>query len=241
MPQLRPNNDRARNAIWMIWIVMGLDIVSAVSSYFQYKLLQSAANGEEVSQLTAAANDLREQVIGIVYLLAYIVSIYTFIAWFRRAYFNLHRITGALSYSEGWAAGAWFVPIINLYRPYQIMRELYYRTYFFLQGDDTEQDHAPSVLWVGWWWAFWIINNFVGQIDFRLTFNANTIDEYITASWFSIVNGVVGIPLAILAVKVIRDYMKMEEELYGKVQELGSLVTSSNRDDASAGIQTVQE
>ncbi len=48
--------------------------------------------------------------------------------WFRRAYFNLHQKVSYLSHSEGWAAGSWFVPIVNLYRPYQIMKEIYVET-----------------------------------------------------------------------------------------------------------------
>src|SRR5687768_5404427 len=106
--ELRPNADRAKNAILLIWVVTALEVISFVSGYMQYNLLVSVQNGGEISDSTATANDLREQIIGIVLLIATVASIITFIQWFRRAYFNLHMQMNGLTWSEGWAAGAWF-------------------------------------------------------------------------------------------------------------------------------------
>ena len=128
MENLKPNGQRAKNAITLIWIVLVLEIVLLISGYFQYDLLQTAANGSEISIETATANDTREQIIGIIFLIAYIISAVTFIQWFRRAYYNLHLKVNHLSRTEGWAAGSWFVPIVSLYRPYHIMKELYQET-----------------------------------------------------------------------------------------------------------------
>lgn len=128
MKNLKPNGQRAKNAITLIWIVLVLEIVSLISGYFQYDLLQTIANGGEISTETANTNDTIVEIIGIIYLIAYIISGVTFILWFRRAYFNLHLRVNHLSQTEGWAAGSWFVPIVSLYRPYQIMKELYHET-----------------------------------------------------------------------------------------------------------------
>ena len=80
----------------------------------QYDLLQTVANGGFISDEAVEANDTRESFLGIIYLIAYIISGITFIMWFRRAYFNLHQKVSWLNHSEGWAAGCWFVPIVNL-------------------------------------------------------------------------------------------------------------------------------
>ena len=128
MESLKPNEQRAKAAIILIWIVLILEITSLVSSYLQYDLLQRISSGAIVSSFTAAANFIRQQIIGYVYFIAYVISAITFIRWFRRAYFNLHLRVDHLSNSEGWAAGSWFVPIINFYLPYKIMKELYQET-----------------------------------------------------------------------------------------------------------------
>ena len=90
MENLKPNGQRAKYVITLIWIVLALEIVSLISGYFQYDLLQTAANGGEISAETATANDTRELIIEVFYLIANIVSVVTFIQLFRRAYFNLH-------------------------------------------------------------------------------------------------------------------------------------------------------
>lgn len=218
MPLLKPNNDRAKNAILMIWILLGLQLLAAVSSFLEYRLLQNVANEVEVSDLSLSANDLRELVIGLVNSTAYIVSVVLFIMWFRRAYFNLHQVTGHLSYSEGWAAGAWFVPFMNLYRPFQIMIELYNRSYHYLHEDDPGHGYTVSTRWVGWWWGLWITSGIVGQIVFRYSLHAKTIDTLMAADYLSIAATILDIPLAIVTVKVIKDYYSLERAMDEKIK-----------------------
>ncbi|MFN9112029.1 MAG: DUF4328 domain-containing protein, partial [Bacteroidota bacterium] len=65
MEELRPNEQRARNAITLIRIVLVLEIIAFISGYFQYNLLKGVADGGEVSTETANANDTREQIVAI--------------------------------------------------------------------------------------------------------------------------------------------------------------------------------
>ena len=198
MENLKPNGQRAKNAITLIWIVLALEIVSLISGYFQYDLLQTAANGGEISTETANANDTREQIIGIVYLIAFVISAVTFIQWFRRAYFNLHLRVNHLSQTEGWAAGSWFVPIVSLYRPYQIMKELYQETKALLTKNGLNNENI-STSSLGWWWTLWVISSFLGQFVFRYSMKAESIDELTISTVASMIENVVGIPLAPLA------------------------------------------
>jgi len=210
MENLKPNGQRAKNAITLIWIVLALDIVSLISGYFQYDLLQTAANGGKISIETAIANDTREQIIGIIHFIAFVISAVTFIQWFRRAYYNLHLRVNHLSHTEGWAAGSWFVPIVNLYRPYQIMKELYQETKELLTKKGLSINENFTTGYLGWWWTLWIINKIIGQFVFNYSMKAESIDEWTIITVASIVRNVVGIPLALITVKVIKDYSKVE-------------------------------
>jgi hypothetical protein len=214
MENLRSNGQRAKNAITLIWIVLALEIISLISGYFQYDLLQTVANGGEISTETATANDTREQMIGIIYLIAYVISGITFIQWFRRAYFNLHLRVNHLSQTEGWAAGSWFVPIVSLFRPYQIMKELYQETKELLvkKGLSINENFATASL--GWWWTLWIINSVIGQFVFRYSMKAESIDELTISTVASMIGNIVGIPLSIITVKVIKDYANVEPLLF---------------------------
>lgn len=210
MISLKPNDQRAKAAIILIYIVMALDVLSAVSGVMQYQLLQRANGLEGISTEEATANDLREQVLGIIYLAANIVSIVMFIRWFRRAYYNLHQLPVSVTYPERWAVSAWFVPFLNFFRPYQIMKELYTESRSFLQRREVSFTHLSSTTAVGVWWALWIISGVLGQFVFRYTLKADTIDEMITGTIAGIIGNIVGIPLGLVAIKVIKDYATAE-------------------------------
>lgn len=87
---LRPNAQRAKTAILLLYCVLAIEIISLLSGYFQYDLLSTIAEGYFVSEATANSNDTREQIVGALYMIAFIISAITFIRWFRRAYYNLH-------------------------------------------------------------------------------------------------------------------------------------------------------
>jgi len=212
MNSLRPNSSRAKTAITLIWVVMALEIISFISGLFQYDLLLSLEDGLSFSESELASNDNREQAIAVLFFIASVISGITFIQWFRRAYYNLHQRVDNLSSSEGWAAGSWFVPIICLFRPFQIMKELYIETNFYLvsKGAALKRELSPSYL--GLWWTLWIISNIIAQIIFRSS--ADTISQIIGMAFLGLVGNVVGVILAFVTVKVIKDYAEAEMILF---------------------------
>ena len=213
MQNLKLNEQRSKNAIILIWIVFAMEIISFISSFMQYILIQEAANGEVISVEYANSNDSREQIVGIIYMVAYFISGVTFIQWFRRAYFNLHLKVNRLSQNEGWAAGSWFVPIVNLYRPYQIMKELFVETNFFFKRNEISVNKDFATVSLSMWWTLWIINNFLGQFIFKYSMRAETIDELTISTIANMVSNVLGIPLAIITIRIIKEYSSVERLL----------------------------
>lgn len=209
--EIRPNEIRGRIAVLMILIVLVIDFISVISGYMQYNLLKAIAMGENIAPQVADANDLRESVIAIIYLIAFIISGITFIMWFRRAYFNLHQRVDHLSHSENWAASAWFVPIVNFYRPYQIMKEMYLETKIFLENNRINFNEDINTRNLIFWWTLWIVNNFVSQLIFRVYRDSDTLESLMSLTIANAVNSVIGIVLALSTIKVIKDYVKLEE------------------------------
>lgn len=210
---LKPNEQRGKIAVAMLWIMLALYVLMGLSHYFQYLLLARVADGEIVSTEAATANDSRQQLIAIVIVIAYIVSITTFIMWFRRAYYNLHQRAEVLSYTEGWAAGAWFVPFVNLVRPYKIMTELYQQTYALFDSKSALYPKNYTTQYLGWWWAMWILNWLVDRIEFSVGRHAETIAELMQSTVFAMISCAIGIATSLLAIKIITDYMNMEKLL----------------------------
>lgn len=214
MNTIRDNSQRAHNAITLLWIVMSIEIISAISSGMQLNLLQNIVNGVQVSDKAANNNDLREQIIGIVFLVIYITSGTVFIQWFRRAYFNLHRNISYLKYDEGWAAGSWLVPFVNLYRPYQIMKELYVETKLLLEKIGGNSAHNLPTQMLALWWTIWLFNGFFGQLVFRFSMKAESLDDYILLTYGNLISSIIDIGLAYITIRIVRNLSIAEDELH---------------------------
>lgn len=209
---LRPNEKRAKYAIILVILVTLMDLVSAFSSYLQLEILYDLKEGYFVSEAALTSNDNREQFIAFLYMVVLLISIIVFIRWFRRAYYNLHLHDARCQHSEGWAAGCWFVPVLSLFRPYQIMKELEVKTSRMLSSATGKVVQANTMV-IGFWWAIWIINNYIGNYIFKMSFKANTLENFILTSQVSIVSSLLGVPLGILTFFMIKTYATKERDL----------------------------
>jgi hypothetical protein len=209
MENLRPNAQRAKIAMILVSIVFFIRILSLISDYFQYDLLQRAASGGVIDTAEANANDTRQALLAVLYTIAFTVSAITFIQWFRRAYYNIELKGQIMSQTDGWAAGAWFVPIICLYRPFKMMKELFVETDEYLEKQQV-QGNRSSFWLIGVWWTFWILVNLLGQIEFRLSYSAKTISELTSSTSVSIMGDILFLPLSVLTLLLIWNYSKKE-------------------------------
>ncbi len=146
-----------------------------------------------------------------------IISAVAFIQWFRRAYFNLHSLVPNLTYTEGWAAGSWFVPVIGFFRPYQIMVELYNKTIARLVERKLFENQSFDLSFVKVWWALWIIVSIIGRVVYKYISEAETLDKFIDFTIFSMVESILYIPLSLITIKVIKVYSNFENILFNDV------------------------
>lgn len=205
MEHLKPNEQRAKIAILLIFIVMIVRIISLFSDTLEFQILHSGFTQEE-----AEANDLRQKIVSFIYLAILIVSAVTYINWFRRAYYNLHCRAEYLNYSESAAAYSWFIPFVNWVRPFNIMKELFLETETYLEKNSEDYKLKINHTIISIWWTFWVINSVLGNIEFRMSRNLKTMDDFINSNIFSMVNSLLSIPMAIFAILVIKEYSKME-------------------------------
>jgi hypothetical protein len=231
---MRPNANRAKLAITFIWIVMGFQIVSTISSFFQYLLLKDVAEGNSITPEAANSNDVRQAIVLILFSILYIFSVIFFIQWFRRAYFNQEVKFKSMASTNGWTSGAWFVPILNLFKPFQLMQEMYENAEDYLLEKKLIDEKKSRKLIIGWWWGLWIGTGVISRISSSFQNSADDIGELIGSTLFSMFIIVIFIPLSILTVKTIQNYNEMELILE---QEGADVVhNKSNEDLLDAGI-----
>lgn len=106
------------------------------------------------------------------------------------------------------------------------MKEMYTKTNEIL-FEETNQANAVTTSYLGWWWGLWITSNIIGQVVFRTTLNSDSIDSLTNGTIASMIGNVIGLPLALITVKVIKDYANIEQ-LLTEVQGDEIIVSTEN-------------
>lgn len=208
-PLLRP----AQVATGLLGLCILSDAVALFIEIDYYGVLADLEAGIDLPVDEIAAAEDREAFAALGQVLAYVATIVGFIVWFRRAYRNtagLHA-TG-MRFKPGWAVGAWFVPVLNLWRPKQISNDIWRATDPALPRQATGWQDDPVHGLIHWWWAAWIAAGVFGNISTRVYLDAETLSEQLSASAVSAVADVIFIVAAILAILVVRAITIRQEE-----------------------------
>lgn len=143
----------------------------------------------------------------------YIGSVVVICMFMYRANANV-RACGAvgLDFTPGWAGGWWFVPIMNLFKPYQAMKEIHQASHEPV--DRAWRKHSTPV-YLPAWWACWLIGGLLGQIETRLAWNG--VDSGMMSlplSWSSTMFAVFA---AVLLFRIIWSATRNQEAWVAKV------------------------
>ena len=79
--------------------------------------------------------------------------------WIYVSSMNVHSATNnRMEVSPGWAVGWYFIPILNLWKPYQAFREIWAESFL------REHESAAYTNYLPLCWVLWIITNLVDRI-----------------------------------------------------------------------------
>lgn len=187
----------------LLWISLGMAIVSALLS--SVSIMTNRAARVEIESISPM--DIIELLLGLLGLALYIATAVFFCMWTHRANRNA-RALGAthLQFTPGWAVGWFFIPIANLWKPRQVMREIWHASHNPQAGPD---ETTPTL--VSNWWTLWLVTNILGQLAFRYGLQADTARGMMTSEVFSLVSSFVEIGLCIVAVKMITTIYEMQK------------------------------
>ena len=165
----RPFEHLGGIAKWTIGAVLFDLAMSAVAAAIALRLLASIEPTEQIDfeEFARSGYQAALQLPGVVTYLSGIL----FAVWFYRAYQNVLALRATGRYSPGWAIGAWFVPILNLFRPKQIADDIW-------RTSDPALSTEPGSSWMElkvdpllhWWWAAWVLTSVVGIVLFPIAF-----------------------------------------------------------------------
>ncbi len=164
-----PGGSAAKAAVALLLAALALHFISAIYMGDLYRVIGLVQAGEPLSQERADTLDAVFTALAILQLLVRFACAVPFCIWFVRVYKNLLALgINSLTFPPGWAAGGWFVPFLNLVRPYQIAKEIWLgsqRTTAIV--DDVVRKGMDARL-VSSWWALWILGLVTSQVGSKM-------------------------------------------------------------------------
>jgi hypothetical protein len=197
---------------WFLYAQVVIGVVAIISSMLEYQLLSDFKNGvyssQELAVAAGEASDSRQGLVGIIQFGIFIISGILILKWIYRANYNARQLGAKdMVFTPGWSIGWYFIPIANLWKPYQAMKEIW-------KASSNPQSWSPQSVssLLPWWWFFWIVSNMFGNASFRLTMRADEINELMAANVVTQLSDVTGIPLSLVVIAIISKVHEMQME-----------------------------
>lgn len=152
----------------------------------------------------------------LVYVVALLATIIVYCCWIHRANRNARALGAAdMQFTPGWCVGWWFIPVANIFKPYQAVAEL------FRASDPDAGEHwrtasVPAML--GTWWACWIICNVLGNLSLKLSLREDP--DMVTAGlWVDVIAAPIWVVAALLALKILRTIHANQQRIAGAMAQ----------------------
>lgn len=201
----------------LLGLGMVLAAVSLLSSLMELQLL----NRGTFSELEWQANQSREQIIGRLQFALHWFTVVLFGCWIVRANRNVRALgAGGLRITPGWAVGYFFIPIINLWRPYQAMKDLWQASHTPVSWGSSPVERVntvrapagqnpplwactPASLLLPTWWGLWLLYFLLTRIASSTPEQAQALEDIKAAAYVQVMSQVVYISLCFVAMKLV--------------------------------------
>ncbi len=195
---------------YLLYTQILVAVISIISGYSEYQLLSDYQNGVYTSQELAVADgeasDQRQRLIGIIYMVVFIVSGFLILRWIHRANYNARQLGAEnMKFTPGWSIGYYFIPVLTLWKPYQAMKEIWKAS---KTSSNWEASGASSILPI--WWTLWLVSGFLGQAILRLSMRAEELPELLNLNLITQVSNLLDIPLALVTLSIVNSIYQMQ-------------------------------
>lgn len=185
--------------------------LAVVFSLMQRSLLHRVIDDPtQVRYSELVADRERVDALNAVFLGMLVVTGIAFIVWFRRAYRNLDALDSPRRHGIGWATGAWFVPIVNLFMPKRIADDIWSANEVTTPGAPAQSMPRPKAALIYWWWGALIVSYVLGA-GAGDTNDPQTAEQALDCNGTFLARDVALMVAAVLAVLVVRRITKGQE------------------------------
>jgi hypothetical protein len=238
----QPLRHPARRARLVLWVAILIAVASAFANLGDTWLI-GLLEGQAPEPGPASGLALG---VGVVQALWFLVSTALFLAWFRRAYTNLAPLGARrLRYGRWWAVGAWVLPVFSLFRPKQLLNDIWRASDPDLPADIGDRwRHRPVAPLLGWWWMAFLASILVRSVTTEAVHAAaqvmtlgllpSQLDRFQASADVQVLAELLTVLAGLLALGVVRRTTLRQEQRAAHLAGSGGLYRSG--DQARAGL-----
>lgn len=188
-------------AAWLVAsICYGASAAYGILTIDRYQ--RGAATVEDLGTL-----DRISQATAIPMVVVNLLTIVLVARWIYRVNKNAHAISTGMTMTPGWNVGFFFIPIANLWKPFEGIREAW-------RASVSPQDpYAASVPgWLTLWWISWLLSSFLSNASFRLGLNAKTLEQIVFSQWFDMICTPIDLLTGLLLLRLVGRLSRIQHE-----------------------------
>lgn len=198
----------------LLYLQIVICVVGLISGVLENRMLNGLNDGTFATQAEAVAaaeaSDLRLLVVGGLQSLIFVVSGVWILRWIYLASRNARELgaTG-MQFSPGWSVGWYFVPIMNLWKPFQAMKEIWQASE---RPRDWQKGPAHGLLVA--WWTLWLLSSSASNASLRMSLRADSIGELLAANRVTQIADLLSIPMSIVVLFMVKAIHSMQTETH---------------------------
>ena len=195
-----------------LWLHMFIAAFAVVVNALEFDFFKDIENQsfQTEEELIIAGNliDQLHVVAFISFLITFILGGIVIFKWIYRSNINA-GLLGAkdMKFSPGWSVGWFFIPVVNLWKPFQAMQEIYNAS---LNPANWKDLGKPKI--VLQWWGLWMISNSLNQFNNKKAEKAETISELINLNLLNQAGEILWIILCVTFLSLVKKISKSQLE-----------------------------
>jgi hypothetical protein len=214
--RLRNNSRWARANIIVIWVLLVIDVFYVLSYLAGFTdLLGYYLFKRSIGFMQSGIIDYGDHIWRIHQSIS-LISAALFITWFFRCYSNLYRLKAGPLHHRAWIIVSWFIPIVQWFLPYRIMKNMFLRTLETV-GISDAYDQRSAMRRLRLWWGLWLYFTIAAKLIYLLAFAGRSLPVATLGLISTFTIFVTAIPLCRVTIRLIRDYDRLERQLTGQL------------------------
>ncbi|MGW5230961.1 DUF4328 domain-containing protein [Streptomyces nodosus] len=187
-------------------LTVGVDLLGAVFDANVWRLMDETLSGGSVTDAELTRADDLQLVGGVLQLTLLLATAAVFIIWFHQVRRNADFFApDSCEMKTGWAIGAWFVPIGNMWLPYKVAGEVWNAS-----TDGAAEARRPYRTPVNVWWALFMASTVVGRFASSAYDGADGVEKLKQAAGMMLFSDVLDAVAAVFALLFVRKLTRMQ-------------------------------